>query len=169
MTLADAAGTPALGAMTLTFAVCQVLLFFKCHVVALYAIDKSARPEEDFDKSKIAVDLPAVPDDIKRRLRAVMNDLENIPIDVSTFWAAFVVVVAQAIGGRSDGGAGGAGQAEALALTVLFPLYTAFRFWHSYSYLRAMQPHRTLAMLLGLFTTIAASGVLLSSASKQLA
>jgi hypothetical protein len=45
-----------------------------------------------------------VPDDIKRRTRIIMNNLENVPVDLALFWAAFVSVLAQSLAGGGKRG-----------------------------------------------------------------
>ena len=105
--------------------------------------------------------MPPPPEDIKRRMRAIMNDLENIPVDLTIFWAALLVVLA--------GSQGGACTEEALALTVLLPIYVAMRVLYTVFYLRAIQPYRTVVFAIGTTTVFTASAVLVSAGAKTFA
>jgi uncharacterized MAPEG superfamily protein len=122
--------------------------------VNVYGVNPGDHPDED----KLA-DKP-VPGDIKRRQRAIMNDLENIPTDLVVFWAALVVVFIGSVGGRCS--------EEALALTVLLPVYTSGRFLHTTFYLISLQPFRSLSFFLGFLAVLSAGGVLVSAGSKVL-
>jgi microsomal prostaglandin-E synthase 1 len=97
----------------------------------------------------------------QRRQRVIMNDLENIPVDLAVFWSGLVVVFA--------GSLSGACVSEALALTVVFPAYTAARVLHSVFYLRAMQPFRSISFGFGLLSVLSAAGVLIAASVKVLA
>ena len=101
---------------------------------------------------------PPVPADIKRRMRLIMNNLENVPLELALFWAAYVAVLTQSLGGG--------GREEALALSVLLPLYTAGRVGFVACYALALQPARTLFFVLATTCAVAAAGVLLSAAGK---
>lgn len=64
---------------------------------------------------------------------------------------------------------GGGGAQEALALNVLFPIYTASRIAFVAAYARGVQPARTIVFALATFCALAAAGVLLASAAKAYA
>jgi len=132
----------------------SVVLFFTAKFSNFYGANMDEHPPEDVVLGK----QPPVPDDIKRRSRIIMNNLENLPVDLALFWAAFISVLAQSLGGG--------GKEEALALNVLLPVYTAARVGFVAFYARGVQPARTIAFALATASALAAAGVLLSSASK---
>ncbi len=66
--------------------------------------------------------------------RIVANDLENIPIGLIILWAAGMAVSAKA----SKAGTG------VIVLTILF---TIFRFAFTYTFMRAIQPWRTVVWM----------------------
>ena len=78
-------------------------------------------------------------------------------MDLALFWAAFISVLVQSSSG---------GKEEALALNVLLPIYTAGRLVYAVAYARGLQPLRTICFATSTSCTVAAAGVLLSSASK---
>ena len=135
--------------MFLGYAICTLIILVKAKCVNFWGVNSDEHPPEDKDLPKLPV-----PADIKRRQRAIMNDLENLPVDMVVFWAgALTCFVASA-------------EAEALALTVLMATYTGARVLHTTAYLGALQPWRTIAMVLGMCSVLSAAGVLVSAASK---
>jgi len=143
----------ALPNLLVTYAVCTVVLFFVVKVCNFYGANMDDHPPED----ALLGTQPPVPDDIKRRMRLIMNNLENAPMDLALFWAAFISVLVQSSSG---------GKEEALALNVLLPIYTAGRLVYAVAYARGLQPLRTICFATSTSCTVAAAGVLLSSASK---
>jgi uncharacterized MAPEG superfamily protein len=143
----------ALPNLLVTYAVCTVVLFFVVKVCNFYGANMDDHPPED----ALLGTQPPVPDDIKRRMRLIMNNLENAPMDLALFWAAFISVLVQSSSG---------GKEEALALNVLLPIYTAGRLVYAVAYARGLQPLRSICFATSLSCTVAAAGVLLSSASK---
>lgn len=147
--------------LLVTYAVCTVVLHGTQKFANFYSANFDDHPPEDVVLGK----QPPVPDDIKRRNRIMMNSLENVPVDLALFWAAFVSVLAQSIaGGGKD-----VGKEEALALNVLLPVYAAARVGFVVCYARGIQPARSIAFVLATASALAAAGVLLSSASKAFA
>ena len=140
--------------MVVTYAACTVALFLVVKFGNFYGANMAEHPPEDAILGK----MPPVPADIARRQRSIMNNLENVLLDLTIFWAALVAVVVQA-------GNGSAPQ-EALALTILLPIYTAARAGFTASYICALQPHRTVCFVVGTTCSMAAAGVLLSSAAR---
>jgi len=137
--------------------VCTVALFLSAKFANFYGANIDEHPAEDVVLGK----QPPVPADIKRRMRIIMNTVENVPIELSLFWAAFISVLTQSLGGG--------GAQEALALNVLFPIYTASRIAFVAAYARGLQPARTIVFALATFCALAAAGVLLASAAKAYA
>lgn len=147
---------PALPNLLVTYSVCTAVLLFVVKFANFTSADSEEHPPED-----AFLKMPPPPADIKRRKRIVMNNLENVPYDALLFWAAFVSVLAQSIAGG--------GQQEALALTVLMPVYSAARVAFTACYVNGWQPYRTLSFVVGTSCVVCAAGVLLSSASKAYA
>jgi hypothetical protein len=145
----------AISNMLMAYAACTVALFLTAKFSNFYGANMDEHPPEDAVLGK----QPPVPADIARRQRNIMNNLENVPLDLALFWAALLSVVVQA-------GGSGAAPAEALALTVLICTYTFARIGFTVSYVRALQPHRTICFVLGTFSSMTAAGVLLSSAAR---
>jgi uncharacterized MAPEG superfamily protein len=135
------------------YSICTLVLFVKYFLTTMWAIDSSLRPEED----KILPLLP-VPDDIKRRQRAFLNDVENIPFHMAILWGAFIV--------QNYCNASGHGDNETSGLIILIIIYTAARFLHTTCYLLALQPFRSLAYMIGQGAILATCGVMISSAFK---
>lgn len=142
--------------MLVAYAACTVTLFITVKFSNFYGANMNEHPPEDSVLGK----QPPVPADIARRQRNIMNNLENVGFDLTLFWAALVAVVVQA------GGSVAAPQ-EALALTVLICTYTAARVGFTASYVNALQPHRTICFVIGTACSLAAAGVLLSSAAHS--
>jgi uncharacterized MAPEG superfamily protein len=139
--------------MLLCYAISTLVLLVKQKFVNFYGVNQNERPPEDADLPKMPV-----PTDIARRQRALINDLENVPTDLAVFWAGALVVLAGAIGGTCV--------AEALALTILLPVYVGARVAFTYCYLAAKQPYRTIFFVLGMCSVTSAVGVLVSAAVK---
>jgi uncharacterized MAPEG superfamily protein len=150
-----AALNDALPNLLVIYAVCTSLLYFVFKFSTFYCVNANERPPEDAALAKLPVPEPA---EYKRRVRLLGNNIENVLIDLSLFWAAFVAVLALSIAGG--------GKQEALALSVLLPVYTAARLAFTVAYARAIQPLRSLAFSAALACVVAVAGVLLSSAAK---
>ena len=148
---------PGLQNLLVTYAVCTVLLVLTVKFSNFYGANMDEHPPEDVVLGK----QPPVPADIKRRGRIIANNLENIPVDLALFWAGYVSVLTQSLGGG--------GKDEALALNVLLPVYTAARLAYVAAYARGVQPARTIVFAIATTSAISAAGVLLSSASKAYA
>lgn len=116
-------------------------------------MNSDEHPAEDDALPKLPV-----PADIKRRQRTIMNNLENVPVDLAVFWAGALVVLAGSLGGTCV--------AEALALTILLPVYVGARVLFTICYLAAKQPFRTISFALGMMSSLAAAGVLVSAGAK---
>ena len=141
--------------LLVVYAVCTVATFFAVKFSNFFGANTDEHPPED---TVVLGKLPPVPADIKRRMRIIMNNLENVPIELALFWAGFVSVLAQSLGGG--------GKDEALALTVLMTVYTAARIGFVATYALSLQPARTICFATASACAVAAAGVLLSSASK---
>ena len=148
---------PNLPNLLVTYGVCTVTLFFTVKFSNFYGANMDDHPPEDAVLGK----QPPVPADIKRRMRIITNNLENVPTELALFWAAFIAVLTQSLAAG--------GKEEALALNVLLPLYTAARAAFVAAYARSVQPARTIAFVVATSSAVAAAGVLLSSAAKAYA
>lgn len=137
------------------YAICTLFLLVKVWVSNMIAADKkkSHLPEDKM----LDVGLANPPEDKWARYKGVCsNDLENIPIQLVSFWAAFVVLQYLNISGN--------GRYETQALTVLFVAYTGLRFCHSLCYYWALQPFRSLSYMLSTFCAMGSACVLVASA-----
>jgi hypothetical protein len=143
--------------LLVVYSVCTSVLFLLVKFSNFFGANMEDHPPEDVVLGK----QPPVPADIKRRMRIIMNNLENTPIELALFWAGYVAVLTQSLGGG--------GREEALALTVLLPVYTAARVGFVATYALALQPARTICFVLATTCALAAAGVLLSAASKAYA
>jgi len=133
-------------------------LVYNCFIYLFYWTSSTIRtyfPNLLFNYRIIKPETP-VPDDIKRRSRALANDLENIPIHLSVFILAFVVQNLVNMTGQGFYGT--------WALSVLFPMYAGFRTIFTVCYLRAIQPLRTVAFLFANLTVFTTGAILLYSA-----
>lgn len=156
--------TPALrsdwAALSTTYAVCSVLLHFIIKAPNFYALPAERPVEDEPIKNLLPIPkLMAYPvSETKRRRRIHANTVENCYLDFSFFWAALVMTFVQSISGR--------GQEEAQALNVLFILYTAGRAGWFFAYANAWQPWRTLFFALGQVSSLAATSVIVLSATR---
>lgn len=126
------------------YAVSTVAIFTKYTLSLFYAANSGNHPTED----KMFL-LPPQPDDIRRRERQFLNDMENIPVHLAIFWAAFIIQNLQNAGG--SGGRNGT-----LALSILFLIYTISRALFTACYIHGIQPFRTIFYILGTSCVIAA-------------
>lgn len=118
------------------YAVATVLLFLKMFATALYQgyhrigkqTFKTPEDAELVGKEPASEELP----EVQRAAKAWMNDLENIPIFLG-LGVAYILV-----------------EASPVFAGWLFMIFTAARYLHTFFYLRAMQPWRTLAYLIGI-------------------
>lgn len=124
-----------------SLALCAVVLFVKMFAISLYQgwwrIGQGAftNPEDAATFSTnapLAEDLPAV----QRAAACWRNDLENIPIFL------LLGLLYLMAGGSADSAA------------VYFWTFTVARIAHTASYLAGLQPWRTLAFGVGMFSTI---------------
>jgi uncharacterized MAPEG superfamily protein len=135
------------------YAISSLILLVKYFVTIMYATNPDDHPEEDapYITGK-------APPDIKRRTRTAMNDLENLPMHLGIFWAAFVV--------QNYCNASGKGQEETVALTCLIMIYTGFRGLYTLCYVFALQPLRTLSFIASQLAVLATSIILVVAAFK---
>lgn len=137
------------------YAVSTVVIFTKYTLSLFYAANSGNHPAED----KIFL-LPIQPEDIRRRERQFLNDMENIPVHLAIFWAAFIIQNLQNAGG--SGGRNGT-----LALSISFLIYTISRALYTLCYIHGIQPFRTIFYILGTSCVIAAC-ICLIYASTQI-
>ena len=131
------------------YSICIVALFFKMLALSLYQGfhrigKKSYKNPEDAASAGVAP-LPEELPQVRRAAQAWQNDVENI----APFFALGIVYVL--VG------------ASATAAPWYFLTFTAARFLHSYFYLSAMQPWRTVAYGIGVICLIGMSVNILSA------
>ena len=126
------------------YAVSSVVIFVKYTISLFYAANSGNHPSED----KIFL-LPPQPDDIARRERQFLNDMENIPIHLAVFYAAFIMQTFQ-------NASGSGGRIGTIALSALFLMYTMCRILFTVCYIQSIQPFRTIFYILGTTTVCAA-------------
>jgi uncharacterized MAPEG superfamily protein len=77
---------------------------------------------------------------VDRAQRTLRNDLENIPIFLFLFWSGVTLDV------------------SSFSLQLYGVIFVSARIAHTATYLKPVQPYRTIAYAVGLFTSIALSG-----------
>lgn len=131
------------------YAVCTSIIFVKYTLSLFYAANSTNHPTED----KMFL-LSPPPEDIRRMERQFLNDMENIPVHLAVFWAAFILQNMQ-----NSGGIGG--RTGTLTLSAIFILYTVCRVLFTVCYIMAIQPFRTVFYMLGTFSAVTAAGCML--------
>jgi hypothetical protein len=126
------------------YAITNLVLFIKYYVSVIYASVSDHPSFED--------DIKIVPDvfaqvSIKRRQISATDDVENIPIHLFVFLAAFIV--------QNFCNASGHGESETLALTSLLIIYCACRSLFTVLYLFALQPYSNVVFLISQITIFA--------------
>ena len=138
-----------------SYAVCTLFLQLKYFVSVMIAADKEKAHLSE-DRVLDAGLKNSDPVTWQRNKGVSANDLENIPLQVAIFWAAFLV--------QQYANASGLGKKETVALTVLFVVYTGMRFVHSICYYFALQPFRSISFMLSQFCQFGAGCILIASA-----
>lgn len=138
------------------YAICTLILFAKWFIALISSAEQANHPAED-EKTIGGVAEPE-PQILARRKRVFANDIENIPLNMIVFWAAFVL---QFIYYQLDGGKEGT-----IGLTVLICVYTSARCLFHICYLYALQPYRTICFVIGNVTTAVAASFLVAAAFK---
>lgn len=133
------------------YAVASVVLFLKYTISLFYAANSDNHPSED----KMFL-LPPPPSDLLRRERQFVNDMENIPIHMAIFWAAFIVQ-------NFQNASGNGGRIGTLGLSALIIIYVLSRVFFTICYVRAIQPFRTLFYIMGTLSVLIACGFLIYS------
>ena len=134
------------------YAVSTVCLFIKYSMSLVYASNTGNHPSEDKQ-----FQLPAPPEDIRRRERQFANDMENIPFHMSIFWAAFIVQ-------NFANATGNGGRDGTLALSCLFLIYTLARCLFTICYIGSFQPWRTITYMMGTLSVLTTGAFLIYSA-----
>jgi hypothetical protein len=134
------------------FAITNLVLFVKYYVSVIYASGSDHLSFED--------DVKIVPDiftnvSVKRRQISATDDVENIPIHLFVFLAAFVV--------QNFCNASGHGEQETLALTCLLIIYCACRALFTVLYLFALQPYSNAVFMISQLTMFATICVLIAA------
>jgi uncharacterized MAPEG superfamily protein len=99
------------------------------------------------------------PSDLLRRERQFLNDMENIPIHMAIFWAAFIVQ-------NFHNASGNGGRSGTLALSALIIIYVTSRLFFTICYIRAIQPFRTIFYMMGTLSVVIACGFLIYSSTQ---
>jgi uncharacterized MAPEG superfamily protein len=145
----------ALNQLTQTYAICSLFMFLKYFFCLIYGANWSNHPPEDTEKLG---DRP-VPEDIKRRERCFLNDVENIPLHLVLFWAAYLVCFLALSSGK--------GEEEALGLLILFAIYTGSRTLYTICYIFGLQPWRTIVFGIANLSVVTSCCMLISLAFKM--
>ncbi len=138
------------------YSICTLILWAKYLTCQLIGANFQNHPQEDTEK--FPESMQKVPEDIKRRERTFLNDVENIPLDLLVFWAAFLVQVFAFISGSTG--------SESLALIILFSLYCFCRVTFTICYYRAWQPYRSIVFWIGKLSAACAACVLIASSFR---
>lgn len=148
------------------YAVCTLALYVKYIVSLFLGVDFSTRPPEDQNmivkhgeekKDDVLNEESAGTSKINqlRRNRVAANDLENIPIQLTIFWAALFV--------QTFANSNNNGKQATKALSSLIIIYTFGRIGHSVSYYFALQPARSIFFIAALMSSLAAVVILVIS------
>lgn len=138
------------------YSICTLIIWTKYVISQFIGTNYEHHPKEDTEH--FLETMQKVQEDVKRKERTFLNDLENLPIDLLIFWAAFIVeVFAFMSGSKSD---------EALALMILFSIYCFSRIAFTFCYYFAWQPYRTIMFFIAKLATACAACVLISSAFR---
>jgi len=135
------------------YSICTLTIFLKYIFSQVYGSNYNHHPEEDYKLGELKV-----PEDVKRRERNFLNDLENIPFDFVIFWAAFLVQCFTILSGS--------GKQETLALICLIVIYSGMRVLYTLFYICALQPYRSIVWIIARLAVITTASVLVSSAFK---
>jgi len=87
------------------------------------------------------------------------NDIENLPLHLGVFWAAFLL---QCFANASDNG-----KYETAALTALFPIYAGSRVLFTLFYICKIQPFRSIMFIIAVCSVVGA-GALVVAAGFQI-
>ena len=134
------------------YTIITVVLLFKSTIVVSCAANSANHPPED-----ASFNLPPPPQEIKRRDRSMMNDIENLPIHLLVFWLALIVQCFVNMVGQY-------GTQGTIGLTVLFTIYGAARFFYSIFYGFGLQPFRSISYIIALICVYITAALLLYSA-----
>lgn len=138
------------------YSICTLVIYVKYTVCQFIGSNFENHPKED--AKSFPKGMQSVSEDKKRRERAFLNDLENIPFDLLIFWVAFLVqIFAFMTGSTSE---------ETLALIILISIYTFLRVFYTFCYYFAWQPFRTIAFSLAKLTALGPACVIIASAFK---
>lgn len=97
-------------------------------------------------------------EEVKRKERTFLNDVENIPFHVAIFWAGLLLEVLAIASGEGD--------KECLALLCLIVIYTTMRTLFTICFIYALQPYRSIVYSLAGLSVLAASCITVSCAFK---
>lgn len=131
------------------YAVATVAIFVKYCFSLFYAANSAYHPDED--KAFLMV---AQPEDARRRERQFVNDMENIPVHLSMFWAAFIIQNLQNASGTG-------GRNGTLCLSALILVYAISRTIFTVCYIRALQPFRTIFYIVATASALGACACLI--------
>jgi uncharacterized MAPEG superfamily protein len=141
-----------------TMGMCTFAILIKYIGVIVYSINYADHPAEDDkggEKAPVVEDANATAI-VKRKARALANDLENIPLHMVVYWATFLMINMTLT--ESDSAF------TVAALNGFMIMYTIFRYLYTLCYVFALQPFRTICFALALLCTVATSVVLVYAA-----
>ena len=137
--------------LTQTYGVCTTAILLKYIITIFWSANTNDHPPED-TVSLGPLPPPPASDELKRRQRALANDMENLPLHLIVFWAAFLL---QILSAGVDGS-----EYSVKALQSFFIIYTVSRILYTICYAFALQPWRTVFFALAL-TSVSSAGILL--------
>lgn len=145
------------------YSICTMILFIKWFVALMGSAESANHPSEDEKYiGKVAEPEAAV---LFRRKRVFANDMENIPINLTIFWAAFLLQYVLNFQ-RSSAGLLNSGAEGTLGLTILICVYTGCRVLFHICYLYSLQPFRTIFFILGNLSTATVACFLIAAAGQ---
>ena len=165
-----AASADDMKALFLSASVSTLVHFFVGKAPNFYGLP-AERPTEDAPlKQLLPIPLYMAPwdrsdEETARRNRIHRNFTENMSVDLTALWAAFVLVTLQALG-NSRVAAPSSGQAEARALTVLFGTYVAGRLLWFVTAARGLQPWRTITFTVAMSSALGAACLGVAAAAR---
>ena len=79
--------------LLMVYAICTLVMWFKFKFAVAHSANRDNHPPE-YDNKVLGAPLPEPPppQEYKNRLRAYLDDVENILLDMTVFWAGFIAV-----------------------------------------------------------------------------
>lgn len=143
-------------ALIQTFALCNLFLFLLYYFSVFSSVDHSKRPPEDVavgqyqnpDSANLTTE-SAQSKEKKQRYESHLNNVkENLPLNISLFWGAFIIQNLYNMSGK--------GKSTTKCLNVVIVTYTAFRILYTICYLCKLQPWRSIMYIFALASILVA-------------